>query len=145
LAQSDVERELAELRARVRRAPAASNDLSALQKAVASVNAQWHISATLPPPAPGAPLTWRGVYFVKRVARRVMAELLNTLVQQQNTFNRQVARALTELAVQEVDATAPRIIDAERRIVELEDRIAELEKHIRASDKRILDLEKHIS
>ncbi|MCC7165195.1 MAG: hypothetical protein IT331_22035 [Anaerolineae bacterium] len=123
MSQSDVERELAELRERVRRSPAASNDLSALQKAIAGVNAQWHISATLPPPAPGAPLTWRAVYFVKRVARRVMAELLNTLVQQQNTFNRQVARALTELAAQE-----NRVADTERRVVELERRLAELER-----------------
>lgn len=131
MSQSDVERELAELRERVRRAPAASNDLSALQKAVASVNAQWHISATLPPPAPGAPLTWRGVYFVKRVVRRVMAELLNTLVQQQNTFNRQVARALTELAAQE-----NRLVDSEKRIVDLEKRIVELETRGVESDKR---------
>lgn len=123
MSQSDVERELAELRERVRRSPAASNDLSALQKAIAGVNAQWHISATLPPPAPGAPLTWRAVYFVKRVARRVMAELLNTLVQQQNTFNRQVARALTELAAQE-----NRVADTERRVAELERRLAELER-----------------
>lgn len=123
MSQSDVERELIDLRERVRRAPAASNELSALQKAVAGVNAQWHISATLPPPAPGAPLTWRAVYFVKRVVRRVMAELLNTLVQQQNTFNRQVARALTELAAQE-----NRLADSERRIIELEKRLAELEK-----------------
>lgn len=126
MSQSDVERELAELRDRVRRAPPASNDLSALQKAVASVNAQWHISATLPPPAPGAPLTWRAVYFVKRVVRRVMAELLNTLVQQQNTFNRQVARALTELAAQENRSAA-----LEQRIIELEKRIVELEKRDR--------------
>ncbi len=115
MSQSDIERELAELRARVQRAPASNTELSALQKAIAQVNAQWHIAATLPPPAPGAPFTWRAVYFVKRVTRRVMTELLNTLVQQQNQFNREVARALTELAAQE------------NRIVELEKRIAELE------------------
>lgn len=115
ISQAEVERELAELRARVQRAPASNNELSALQKAIADVNAQWHISAKLPPPAPGAPLTWRGVYFVKRATRRVMVEVLNTLVQQQNTFNRHVARALTELALQET------------RVEELEKRIAALE------------------
>jgi hypothetical protein len=115
ISQDDIERELAALRARVQRAPASETELSALQKAIASVNAQWHISATLPPPASGAPFTWRAVYFVKRVTRRVMVELLNTLVQQQNQFNREVARALTELAQQE------------NRIAELDKRIAELE------------------
>src|SRR5436190_1476517 len=99
--QADVERELAELRERVRGAPVSQSDLTSLQKAIANVNAQWHISAALPPPAPGAPFTWRGIYLVKRVARRVMVELLNTVVQQQNAFNRDVARALTELAAQE--------------------------------------------
>lgn len=99
----DVERELNALRERVRRtpAPADGTDLTALQKAIANLNANWHISATLPPPAPTAPLTWRAVYFVKRGIRRVMVELLNTIVQQQNTFNLQVARALTELAAQD--------------------------------------------
>ncbi|MDL1895646.1 hypothetical protein FBQ82_05195 [Anaerolineae bacterium CFX7] len=113
----DVARELAELRERVRRAPApaADADFSALQKAIANLNANWYISATLPPPASGAPLTWRAVYFVKRVARRVMAEALNTIVQQQNAFNLQVARALTELAAQET------------RLAELEKRLAALE------------------
>ncbi len=116
VSQADIERELAELRARVQHAPASENELSALQKAIASVNAQWHISATLPPPAPGAPFTWRAVYFVKRMTRRVMVELLNTLVQQQNAFNREVARALTELGQQET------------RLGELEKRIADLEQ-----------------
>ncbi len=116
----DVERELNELRARVRRTPAPTSDadLTALQKAIANLNANWYISATLPPPAPNAPLTWRAVYFVKRVVRRVMVELLNTLVQQQNAFNLQVARALTELAAQE------------SRMQSLEERIAELEKRL---------------
>jgi hypothetical protein len=90
--------------------------LDALQKAVANLNANWHISATLPPPAPNAPLSWRAVYRVKRVVRRAMLELLNTLVQQQNAFNLQVARALTELAANE------------SRVQELEERLAKVEK-----------------
>jgi polyhydroxyalkanoate synthesis regulator phasin len=114
----DVERELAELRARVRRtpAPASNQDLTALQKAIANLNANWYIAATLPPPAPNAPFTWRVVYFAKRIVRRVMVELLNTIVQQQNAFNLQVARALTELAAQEsrVDALEKRIAELER-------------------------------
>jgi len=114
----DVERELAELRERVRRtpAPASEQDLTALQKAIANLNANWYISATLPPPAPNAPFTWRAVYFVKRVVRRVMVELLNTIVQQQNTFNLQVARALTELAALEsrMEALEGRVVELER-------------------------------
>jgi hypothetical protein len=115
----DVERELAELRERVRRtpAPASDQDLTTLQKAIANLNANWYISATLPPPAPNAPLIWRAVYFVKRVVRRVMVELLNTIVQQQNAFNLQVARALTELAAQDT-----RLDALEKRIAELEQR-----------------------
>ncbi|MBI4673959.1 MAG: hypothetical protein HY741_20120 [Chloroflexi bacterium] len=117
----DVERELAELRERVRRtpAPASDQDLTALQKAIANLNANWYISATLPPPAPNAPLTWRAVYFVKRVVRRIMVELLNTIVQQQNTFNLQVARALTELAAQEsrLDALEKRMAELEQRVI----------------------------
>lgn len=114
----DVERELNALRERVRRspAPASEHDMTALQKAIANLNANWHISATLPPPAANAPLTWRAVYLGKRAVRRVMVELLNTVVQQQNGFNLQVARALTELAAQET------------RVQELERRMAELEK-----------------
>lgn len=114
---SDVQRELAALRERVRRtpAPASNAELTALQKAIAQLNANWYISAVLPPPAPGAPLTWRTVYFVKRIARRGMVELLNTLVQQQNAFNLQVARALTELAAQET-----RLEALEKRLAELE-------------------------
>lgn len=115
----DVERELNTLRERVRRtpAPASDADLTALQKAIANLNVNWHISATLPPPAPNAPLTWRAVYFVKRAVRRVMVELLNTIVQQQNGFNLQVARALTELAAQET-----RVEALEKRVEELENR-----------------------
>jgi hypothetical protein len=123
VSQPDIEQELADLRARVRRTPAPQNDLTPLQKAIASVNVQWHISATLPPPAPGAPFTWRIVYFFKRAARRVMVELLNTLVQQQNTFNREVARALTELAAHE------------EKVIQLENRVAELEKSISGKQK----------
>lgn len=116
----DVERELAVLRERVRRTPApADGDLTALQKAIANLNANWYISATLPPPAPGAPLTWRAVYLVKRANRRLMVELLNTLVQQQNAFNFQVARALTELAAQETH-----VANLEKRLAALEARDA---------------------
>lgn len=111
----DVERELAELRERVRRVPASENDLTELQKAIAQVNANWHISAKLPPPAQGAPFLWRNVYFAKRVIRRVLVEVLNTIVQQQNGFNHQVARTLTELAAQET-----RLRELERRIAQLE-------------------------
>lgn len=116
----DVEQELADLRARVRRAPApaSADDLTALQKAIANLNANWHISAALPPPAPNAPLRWRAVYLAKRAAHRTMVELLNTLVQQQNAFNLQVARALTELAAQE------------SRLDGLEQRLAALEKRL---------------
>lgn len=113
----DVAQELADLRERVRRTPppAPDADLTTLQKAVANLNANWYISATLPPPAPNAPLTWRIAYFLKRAARRVMVELLNTVVQQQNAFNLQVARALTELAAQET-----RIEMLEKRMAEME-------------------------
>jgi len=119
-AEINVEQELADLRARVRRTPvpASADDLTALQKAIANLNANWYIAATLPPPAPNAPLTWRIVYFFKRAARRVMVELLNTLVQQQNAFNLQVARALTELAAQET------------RLAALEQQLAALEKRL---------------
>lgn len=119
----DVANELAELRERVRRtpAPASDADLTELQKAIANLNANWYISATLPPPAPNAPLTWRVVYLFKRVARRAMVELLNTVVQQQNAFNLQVARALTELAAQE-----SRLDAVEKRLAEMEkDRVME--------------------
>lgn len=112
----DVERELAALRARVRKnRPTGTDELSELQKAIAHLNANWYISATLPPPAPGAPRAWRAVYLVKRAARRAMVELLNTLVQQQNAFNLQVAHALTELAAQE-----SRLDELERRLAALE-------------------------
>lgn len=117
--KTDVEQELAELRERVRHTPVPpeSQDLTALQKAIANLNANWYISATLPPPAPNAPFAWRAVYFGKRVARRVMVELFNTIVQQQNAVNLQIARALTELAVQETHIAA-----LEKRLAELEAR-----------------------
>lgn len=121
MSQPEVERELAELRARVRGASTSQDDLTPLQKAIANVNAQWHLSAALPPPTPGAPLTWRAVYLAKRGVRRVLVELLNTLVQQQNVFNRDVARALTELAAQEA-----KIELLEKRITELQDQVKTL-------------------
>jgi polyhydroxyalkanoate synthesis regulator phasin len=116
----DVAQELAELRERVRRTPAPSDDadLTALQKAIAQLNANWYISGTLPPPAANAPRTWRAVYWGKRIVRRGMVELLNTLVQQQNAFNLQVARALTELAASEsrLDALEKRLAELERTV-----------------------------
>lgn len=123
----DVERELQLLRERVRRspAPASDADMTSLQKAIANLNANWHISASFPPPAAAAPLTWRAVHFAKRVTRRVMVELLNTVVQQQNSFNHQVARALTELAAEQT-----RIVALEEHNAALEKRIAALEKQL---------------
>ncbi len=109
----EVERELEALRVRVRGMDIpASGQLTPLQKAISAVNANWHLSAKLPAPV-NAPLKWRAVYFAKRVARRVMIELLNTVVEQQNAFNAQAARALTELA---------------RENAELRRRVEELEK-----------------
>ncbi len=110
----DVERELAALRERVRgvNASKASAEMTPLQKAISGVNANWHLSGKLPAPA-NAPLLWRASHFGKRVARRVMVEVLNTIVEQQNSFNVQAARALTELA---------------RENAELRARLAELEK-----------------
>ncbi len=102
----DIERELEALRTRVRGMDVPpSVQLTPMQKAVSNVNANWHLSAKLPAPV-HAPLAWRLVYFVKRVVRRVMVELLNTIVEQQNTFNAQVARALTELAKENVELRA---------------------------------------
>ncbi len=112
--QLDVERELEALRTRVRGMDTlATGQLTPLQKAISSVNANWHLSARLPAPV-NAPLTWRAVHFVKRVMRRVMVELLNTVVEQQNAFNAQAARALTELA---------------KENAELRKRVEELEKN----------------
>ncbi len=98
--QLEVERELEALRVRVRGMESVvkpAPELTPLQKAISGVNTSWHISGKLPVPV-NAPLAWRVVYFGKRVARRVMVELLNTIVEQQNTFNAETARALTELA-----------------------------------------------
>ncbi len=109
----DVERELEALRTRVRGMDIPpSVQLTPLQKAVSYVNANWHLSARLPAPV-NAPLTWRAVYFVKRVVRRLMAELLKTLVEQQSGFNAQAARALTELA-KENAALRARVEELER-------------------------------
>ncbi len=109
----EVERELEMLRTRVRgmKVPP-SVQLTPLQKAISNVNANWHLSARLPAPV-NAPLAWRVVYFVKRIARRVMAELLNTLVNQQSGVNAQIARALTELAKENAELRA-RVEELER-------------------------------
>ncbi len=114
----DVERELELVRERVRgmHVPSAAPEMTPLQKAIAGVNASWHITARFPAPT-NAPLAWRAVHFVKRVVRRLMVELLNTVVQQQNSFNIQVARALTELAQRDAKIAA-----LEKRIAELEAR-----------------------
>ncbi len=112
----EVERELEELRARVRGMDSKVKpppDLTPLQKAISGVNTNWHLSGKLPAPV-NAPLRWQAVYFVKRVARRAMLELLNTIVEQQNSFNAEVARALTELAKENNELR--------RRIAELEKR-----------------------
>ncbi len=96
-----VEHELEMLRARVRAMEnlvPPSPTLTPLQKAVVGVKTNWFISGKLPAPTANAPLTWRAVYLVKRVIRRVMVELLNSLIEQQNRFNSDVAHAVTELA-----------------------------------------------
>jgi hypothetical protein len=89
----------AELAERVRAARPENEppEMTPLQKALAEINANWLLTARLPPPE-SASLRWRAVYFLKRVVRRVMIEALNTIVLQQNAFNANVARALTELA-----------------------------------------------
>jgi hypothetical protein len=112
----DVERELAALRERVRGmdAPNPSAQLTPLQKALSGVNTNWHISARVPPPHPSAPRGWYLVYFVKRVVRRAMFEVLNTLVEQQNAFNSNVARAITELTRENSELRA-RVEELERR------------------------------
>lgn len=118
VSEQELAQAVAELRERVRRAAVESPArLTPLQRAVSEVNANWHLSARLPAPRPGAPLLWRMVYFVKRVIRRVMVEALNTLVEQQNAMNGNVARAVTELA---------------KENAELRARVAELEKQVPA-------------
>ncbi len=116
----EVERELEALRVRVRglNVPDPTGQLTPLQKAISSVNAHWYLSGKYPPPTQGT-LPQRVIYFFKRVARRVMVEVLNTLVEQQNAFNAQVARALTELAMRDA-----KIAELEKRIAELEQRAA---------------------
>ena len=89
-------------------------ELTPLQKGIAGVNANWHLSGKLPAPV-NAPWAWRAVYFVKRAARRVMVELLNTIVEQQNAFNAQAARTLTELAKENAELRA-KVAELERRL-----------------------------
>jgi hypothetical protein len=114
IGEQEVAQVLADLQARLRgmetKPPA---ELTPLQKAIAGVNANWHLSGKLPAPV-NAPLPWRVVYFAKRVARRVMVELLNSIVEQENAFNAQVARALTELAKENAELKA-RIEELEKR------------------------------
>ncbi len=110
-----VEHELEMLRARVRAMEnlvPPSPTLTPLQKAVVGVNTNWFISGKLPAQGTNAPLAWRAVYLVKRIARRAMVELLNSLVEQENRFNSDVARAVTELAKENAELR--------RRIEELE-------------------------
>ncbi len=110
----DVERELEALRARVRGVKAEPHtELAPLQKAISGVNANWHLSAKLPAPVNG-PLAWRAAYLTKRIMRRAMVELLNTIVEQQNAFNAQVAQALTELAKENAQLRA-KVEELERR------------------------------
>ncbi len=111
----DVERELEALHARVRGMEVPpSIQLTPLQRAVSNVNANWHLSARLPAPV-NAPLTWRLVHLAKSVPRRLMVELLNLIVDQQNAFNNQVARALTELTKENAELRA-RVEELERKI-----------------------------
>jgi len=115
----DVQRELEALRARVRGIEVShpSAQLSTLQKALSGVNTNWHISARVPPPHPAAPRGWHLVYLVKRVVRRAMFEVLNTLVEQQNAFNSNVARAITELAKENTELRT-RVEELERQVNE---------------------------
>ncbi len=112
-----VEHELEMLRARVRAMEnhvPPSPTLTPLQKAIVGVNTNWYISGRLPALSGKAPLTWRAVYLFKRIVRRLLVELLNSLVEQQNRFNSDVARAVTELA-QENAALRLRIEELERQ------------------------------
>jgi ABC-type Zn2+ transport system substrate-binding protein/surface adhesin len=102
----DVEQVLADLKARLSRMetkPPA--ELTPLQKAIAEVNANWHLDGRLRPPE-NASRAWYLSHFARRVARRVMVDLLNSIVEQQNAFNAQVARALTELAKENAELRA---------------------------------------
>lgn len=97
--EQEITRALEDLRAQVRGANVVSPvTLTPLQRAVSDANANWFISTRLPPPDARAPFSWRIVYLAKSLVRRVMAQVFNTFVEQQNTFNANVARALTELA-----------------------------------------------
>lgn len=114
ISEQEVAQVLADLQARQRgMASQTGAELTPLQKAIAGVNANWYLSGKLPAPA-NAPLAWRVVYLVKRVTRRVMVELLNTIVEQENAFNAQVARALTELA-KENAALKAKVEELEKR------------------------------
>lgn len=114
---TEIERELEALRARVRGVEVSppAVEIKPLQKAIAAVNTNWYVSARVPPPHPRAPRRWHMVYFLKRVARRVIYEVLNTVLEQQNAFNASVARALTELAKENAELR--------HRVEELEERM----------------------
>ncbi len=105
--EQEIAKELAELKARVRGLDGANPnaELSPLQKAIAGVNANWHLSARLRVPE-NTSLVRRAAWLPRRVMRRVVVELLNTIVEQQNAFNAQVARALTELARENAELRA---------------------------------------
>ncbi len=111
-----VERELEALRARVRGAqtPSAAANLTPLQKAICDVNANWHLSGRLPEQS-GGPLLQRVIRLGRRIARRITIQVLDTIVVQQNTFNADVARALTELA-RENTALRQRVEELERQV-----------------------------
>lgn len=113
VSEQEVADVLADLRARLRgtRTPPPP-EMTPLQKAIAQVNANWNLTGRLPAPA-NAPRLWYIANFARRVARRLMVEVLNTIVEQQNAFNSATARALTELA---------------KENEELKERIKELEK-----------------
>jgi hypothetical protein len=113
----DVERELEALRARVRGVQAIPpNGLTPLQKALSGANANWLLSPKFPAPA-NAPRSWRAVHFAMGLPRRVIVRLLNAIVEQQNVFNGQAARALTELAKENAELRA-RVEALERAVNE---------------------------
>lgn len=105
VADQDVAEVLADLRSRLRGTETvAPPPMTPLQKAIAKVNSTWHVSGRLPPPE-NAPLRWQVAHFARRVARRLMVEVLNTVVEQQNAFNAAAAQALTELAKENQELT----------------------------------------
>lgn len=98
VSEKEVAQVLADLRSRLRGAETTSVPaMTPLQRAIAQVNATWHVGGRLPPPE-NASLRWQVAHFARRVVRRLMVEVLNTVVEQQNAFNAAAARALTELA-----------------------------------------------